>query len=335
MHPRLASHLPGCGGTCGPSDRLVEEILAKQPARTGNHWWLKVHKDGLGTAQVRAAIARSVNCDPELVACAGYRDRRTQCIQWFSLPVEVVDHPGPLRRAGAHGKMRVLELTNSHKPVEAATVSGLRWKCRLRGATANDGYLKGKAVLDNLRRTGVPNWFPEELVDEDLARLGRQLLTGKSMPGRAAASHVDRERCRRACQATMFDRWLAARIRDGLLDHCVVGDRLRSRTGDYSTVEDVAHADKRLDSWEATVLGPLFGDGLRPTVGEAAAREDAVLADAGITPEQCAEALTGDLRAARIQPTKTLLDIDGKDLLLHCDLPVDGSIEAVLRELMG
>lgn len=333
MHQLITAELPGCGGRCGPNDRSADEVLAKQPARTGNHWWLKVAKSGLGTQQARAAIARAVACDVELVSCAGHRDRQGRSVQWFSVPAEVVEHEGPLRRAGAHGKMQVLELTSSHKPVTAETVSALRWACRIRGGNLGDGYQKGKAVLDVLRRKGCPNWMPSIQVDEDLVRLGRLLLDGKRLPPQAVARHVDASRCRRACQGWLFDRWLAARVADGLMDRCILGDRLLTRAGDQLLVTDVAASQRRLEAFEAVVLGPLFGEGMDAVEGEALAREQAVLAAAGLDEARCA-GLPGGRRSLRVQPVKTLLDLEGDDLLLICELPVEASIDGILDELV-
>ena len=99
MRIRVTEMLPGVMARCRRADRSCEEVLAKQPANTGDYFWLKVQKIDLGTTQVRAAIARSVKIDPELVSCAGQRDRQGRCVQWFSVPAEPIDHPGPLRRA--------------------------------------------------------------------------------------------------------------------------------------------------------------------------------------------------------------------------------------------
>lgn len=333
MKPLITAELPGCGGRCGPKDHSADEVLAKQPARTGDHWWIKVGKSGLGTQQARAAIARAVACDVEHVSCAGHRDRQGNSIQWFSVPAEVVEHPGPLRRAGAHGKMRVLELTSSHKPVTPETVSALRWTCRIRGGNQGEGYQQGRAVLDVLRRKGCPNWMPATQVDEDLVRLGRLLLDGKRLPPQAVARHVDPSRCRRACQGWLFDRWLEARVADGLMDRCIAGDRIHTRAGDEVLVTDVAAAQRRLDSFEAVVMGPLFGEDMTPVEGEARAREEAVLAAAGLDAAHCAS-LPGGRRSARVQPGKVLLDIEGADLLLICELPVEAAIDGILAELL-
>lgn len=335
MLPLVTSDLPGTGGVCWPADRACEEVLAKRPAGTGPHWWVRVERRSLATAQARAAVARAAGVPVEKVGFAGSRDRNGTGVQWFSVPADDVEHPGPLRRAGTQGKMRVLELTASHKPVEEATVARLRWRFRLRRAAADGGYLRGRAVMDRLRRNGVPAYVPLERFGREgaFAKWGRMLAQGKPLPRQVRAAGAEEGRCLRAFQEQLFDRWLAARVADGLLPSCLMGDLIQGRDGSVSLVEDVAAAQRRLDSWEAVVLGPLFGEGMRPAAGEAAAREAAVLAEAGVDAGEVSR-LRGGRRAARVQPTSVLLDVDGEDLSLACELPVDAFVSPLLDELV-
>jgi len=336
MRARLTDNLPGVNARCRRADRSCEEVLAKQPARTGAYFWLKVEKTDLGTTQVRAAIARAVKIDPELVSCAGQRDRHGRCIQWFSVPEEPLEHPGPLRRAGVAGKMRVLELTQSHKPVTADTVERLRWRCTLRGGRAEDGYQRAKAIMDRLRHVGVPNYLPENPGDDGTqAHWGNELLRGGRLP-KSVAANVGAGRCLRAIQAALFDHHLGSRVADGLLDRVLPGDLLRSLTGVDEVVAEAAavvHAQKRIDAWEAVVLGPLFGDGMAPVASEAAEREAATLLDAGLSLAQVRQ-LHGARRALRVQPAKSLVDLDGDDLVVQCELPEEAAITVLLDELI-
>jgi tRNA pseudouridine13 synthase len=333
MRIRVTDHLPGVNARCRRADRSCEEVLARQPARTGPYVWLKVEKTDLGTTQVRAAIARAVKIDPALVSCAGNRDRHGRCIQWFSVPEEPLDHPGPLRRAGVAGKMRVLELTQAHKPVTPETIERLRWRCTLKGGRTDDGYQRAKAIVDRLRHTGLPNYLPENPGDDgSQAHWGNELLHGRPLP-RAVAANVGAGRCLRAIQAALFDHHLASRVADGLLDRVLPGDLLRSATGTQEVVTVVEHAQKRVATWEATVLGPLFGDGMAAVAGEAAEREAATLADAGLTAQQVRQ-LHGSRRALRVQPAKAVVDLDGDDLVVQCELPVESAITTLLDELI-
>ena len=333
MRARITENLPGVIAECRRADRFCEEVLAKQPANTGGYFWLKVEKTGLGTTQVRSAIARAVKIDVELVSCAGNRDRHGRCIQWFSVPEAPLDHPGPLRRAGVAGKMRVLELTQSHKPVTTETIERLRWRCVLRGGRAQDGYQRAKAIMDRLRHVGLPNYLPENSGDDGTqAHWGNELLRGVRL-SKSVAANVGAGRCLRAIQSALFDHHLGSRVADGLLDRVLPGDLMRSVTGAEEVVSAVEHAQKRVTTWEAVVLGPLFGTGMSPVTGEAAERESATLLDAGLSPAQVQQ-LHGGRRALRVQPAKALIDFDGDDLVVNCELPEEAAITSLLDELI-
>lgn len=333
MRARVTDNLPGVNARCRRADRSCEEVLAKQPAKTGDYFWLKVEKIDLGTTQVRNAIARAVKIDPELVSCAGNRDRHGRCVQWFSVPEAPLEHPGPLRRAGVAGKMRVLELTQSHKPVTPDTIERLRWRCTLKGGRAEEGYQRAKAIMDRLRHVGVPNYLPENPGDDGThSHWGNELLRGGRLP-KSVAANVGAGRCLRAIQAALFDHHLGSRVADGLLDRVLPGDLLRSESGGDELISDVARAQKRSDTWEAVVLGPMFGGGMAPVTGEAAEREAATLADAGLTPAQVQQ-LHGARRALRVQPAKALVDLDGEDLIVQCEFPEEVAITVLLDELI-
>ncbi len=333
MLPLASAHLPATGGRLLHAE--AEEILAKQPAGTGDHWWVQVRKDGLGSTQAREAIARSVRVDPALVSDAGNRDRSVRFTQWFSLPAEAVDHVGPLRRAGAHNKLRVLTLTQSHKPFTEACVARIRWTVRLAGANRDGGYLKAKAKLDHLRRVGLPNYVASARMGTDgsWARWGRVLLKGERLP-ESVLRRADFATCRRAFQESLFNRLVATRLDDGLLDRVLPGDVVQTRAGGVEVVTDPPAMQKRLDSWEATVLGALFGEGLLPAQGEAADREAQLMAAAEVDPGRLA-ALSGSRRAIRIQPAKVVLDLDRDDLLITCELPGEAAIEWLVAEIVG
>lgn len=333
MLPRSSEGLPGTGGRLALAS--AEEVLAKQPADTGDYMWVKVHKDsGLGTTQVRQALARAVNIPVELVADAGNRDRQGSFVQWFSLPMEPIENPGPIKRAGVHGKMRVLEVTYSHKPFCAAFVERVRWKIKLAHANREDGYQKAKAILDHLRVNGVPNYVAQSRLGPDgqWARWGKLLLRGERLPAKVSrGGETTPGTCLRAVQDWLFNRWVANRVNDGLLARSLVGDRLRSRLGTEELVVDTAHADKRIATWEATVLGPLIGLGMSPVGGDAEQRELALLAEAEIG---AVDRLQGERRALRFQPQKTVLDLEREDLLLTCEIPPEANMLGVVEEIL-
>lgn len=329
--------LPGTGGVFRSQgdDVQCEEVPRSAPGGDGKHWWIQVAKVDLSTQQCRQAIARAVAVPVESVVCAGNRDRRGRCLQWFSIPQIEVEHPQALRNVGFQSKVKVQQVVAAVKPVDVVGVDRLRWQARIRGAGGNAGYRKATAILDALRREGCPHYIHPSAFGEDggLARWGHLLLAGKRLPDAVVRSGVTPGRCLWAAQAELFNRYVMKRLADGLLGRAIAGDRLETVRGDVVDSADLLHAQKRVDSWETLIMGPLFGEGMASVSGDAAAREAAVLTEAGLDDRAVAR-LHGARRAIRIQPTKTLCDIQGKDLVIHCDLPVDAYLAVVMDEIV-
>ena len=333
MATLVSHHLPGTGGRLAGAD--CEEVPRSMPGGGKGHVWVRTAKVDLSTQQCRAAIARAVGIDAEQVATAGNRDRRGRCVQWFSIPEDLVEHPQSLRNAGYQSKVKVLDVATHVKPIDVVGVERLRWKARLAGAAADDGYRRARAILDHLRQVGCPNYVHAGQLGEDaqFARWGRMLLEGKRLPPAVVKTGVTPGRCLYAAQFGLFNRWLAKRVEDGLLARCLPGDALQSARGENAIANaDLEHWQKRMESWEVVPLGPLFGEGMPPAEGEALAREEAILAEAGLD-ARAVKRLTGDRRACRIQPGKALVDIDGKDLFVSCELPVDAYLAVVMEEI--
>jgi tRNA pseudouridine13 synthase len=330
---RMSEQMGGVVARCGRQDRVCEEVLLRQPAQTGDFYWLQVEKRDISTGQVRSAIARSVKADDKLVGCAGNRDRYGRCIQWFSIPAEVVDHPGPLKRAGVAGKMSVLKVTSSHKPVSEDTVARLKWTCTLRDPTGSDSYGQAKAIMDCLRLRGLPNYHPAHPNDDGShARWGHDILQGKRLP-KGIFEQIGRGRCLRAVQEALFNFYVSARISDKLCDVAIPGDILLDSQGVSSIVSDVAHAQKRIACWESLIMGPMFGAGMKKAGDDAAARELATLTAAELS-EDNIQPLHGARRAIRVQPTKVVVDLAGKDIVVTCELPSETAVAVLLDELL-
>lgn len=325
--------LPGISGTL-VNDRLCEEIPLKPPSGAGRHLWVRVVKTDLSTQQCREAVARAVGLEAEQVAVAASRERTGRCAQWFSIPSELVEHPSALHNAGYRSLVKVIEITNGHKAVNADAIALLRWSLVIRGGALDEGFRKARAILDRLRQRGCPNYVAPARLGKDgqFAKWGRLLLNGGRLPAAHGIS-TSPGQCLFAYQAALFNRYLAARVADNLLATCLPGDLLRGARGDDAIVEDLPQAQKRLDSWEAVPLGPLYGSGMAAAADAAAAREASLIADTGLEPAALAR-LHGGRRPIRFQPTKVLCDREGDNIILRCDIPADSAIGALVDELL-
>ncbi|MFW5829077.1 MAG: tRNA pseudouridine(13) synthase TruD, partial [Planctomycetota bacterium] len=193
------------------------------------------------------------------------------------------------------------------------------------------------------RRRGCPNYLdPGGLGGGRQAKWGRLLVQGKRLPAAVQRSGVDRLRCLRAVQAWLFNRYVAARIDDGLFDRVLPGELLRTacqrppkeRGRELVAAADVEHAQRRCASGEAVPLGPLFGAGMEAAAEQAAEREAALLRLADLDPDRVDAALRGGRRALRFQPQRVTVEPDRDDLLIGCELDEEAHASVLLEEVV-
>ncbi|MHC5068347.1 MAG: tRNA pseudouridine(13) synthase TruD, partial [Planctomycetota bacterium] len=169
------------------------------------------------------------------------------------------------------------------------------------------------------------------------AKLGRLVAQRRPLPERAQRGEDDPRVLLRQYRNRLFNRYVAARVDEGLLATPLSGDVLLTglnrapRRQVVEVVTDVEAAAKRCVSWEAVALGPLFGRGLTPAADVAAVREAALL-EAVELDEAAFTAIAGGRRALRIQPQGASVEIEKDDLSLTLVLPAEAYIDTVLAE---
>jgi tRNA pseudouridine13 synthase len=184
-------------------------------------------------------------------------------------------------------------------------------------------------VLDRLAAPpGAPNWYGEQRFgrDGDNAARGRAIVLGEAKPPR------DRRLARllvSALQSELFNAWLVARLADGLYDGVLAGDLLHKTTGGQFECEDPATDGARLLAGELVVTGPMFGERMRrPADGSAAgAREDAVLAAAGLTRDAFARFADGTRRDATISVRDATIEALGDAIASRDLVPASSTAE--------
>ena len=172
--------------------------------------------------------------------------------------------------------------------------------------------------------------------------LARYIKTGK--PG-AAVKAID-ERLRRlwvsAVQSHMFNQVLARRVTDGTFDKVLPGDlAYKHENGACFLVEDAAVEQPRTTNWEISPTGPLVGYRMTLPTGEPLKIEEAVLAEAHLTPadfrKEGGEKVKGARRPLRVKPEDVDLqggvDEHGPHITVAFTLPAGSFATVLMREL--
>lgn len=335
--PLVTADLPGSGGAlrASPEDFRVDEVPAYLPSGAGPHLYLRVEKRGRTTRDVLRALAGALGVPERDAGYAGLKDKDAVTTQWLSFPVAKDPDPAALAGPG----LAVLEVSRHANKLRPGHVRANRFVLAVRGGALEPA----RACAAALAARGLPNFFGPQRFGADgrNAAVGRALLRGERTPetGRAVRDRFLRRLSISAYQSDLFNRWLAARLADGLFATALEGDVLKKLdTGGLFTCEDPAADTARVARFEVSPAGPMFGHKLRAAAGEALAREERLLADEGITLADFARGggeAEGTRRAARLRIEVAVAPLEAGDgYRAELELPKGSYATVVMRELM-
>jgi len=322
-----------------PEDFRVEEMDAFEPAGEGEHLLLTIEKRGLNTAAVAKRLAAWAGLPEMAIGYAGMKDRHAVTRQRFSvhLPRRVApdtailqtDDPG----SGPGQYLRVLDATWHNRKLPRGALAGNRFALVLRDVLGEREAIDAR--LAQIVAHGLPNWFGEQR----FGREGGNVAAALSMFAGRRVRRDQRSILLSAARSELFNRVLAARVRDASWDRGLDGEvwmlsGSRSVFGPEPWSEDLAG---RLARFDIHPSGPLWGAGGLRSLGKCAKRELAALDD------DDAIALRAGLEAAGLKQERRALRLmaeglawqwqDDSTLRLEFSLPPGCYATALLQEL--
>jgi tRNA pseudouridine13 synthase len=200
--PFLTAGHAGIGGRIkvNPEDFVVEEIPLYAPSGAGQHVYACLEKRGLSTPQAVSAVARALGVPAGAIGYAGLKDARAITRQIISVDGVQPDQVEALNLPG----IQILWVNRHRNKLKTGHLAGNRFTLRVRDVS-RDILPAAEAVLDELRRRGVPNYFGKQRFGGrgNTHRLGAALLRGdtqaflseylgQSQPGERADAQVAR-----------------------------------------------------------------------------------------------------------------------------------------------
>jgi tRNA pseudouridine13 synthase len=331
--PYVTPGTPGCGGAfkSTPEDFEVEELPAYEPSGQGEHLFLWIEKRAHDTPWVARELARALGLTERDVSYAGLKDRHAVTRQLFCVPAVKSE---PKLAAFSAPEVKVLWAKRHGNKLRTGHLLGNRFRLRIRGVTDLGA---ARATLAELWRTGLPNYFGEQRFGQkgDNAELGKLLVQGKRLPRRP--DRFERKLFLSAYQSLLFNRALGERLREGTFARALLGDVLRKReTGGLFVCESPEVDQPRVDAFEVSPAGPMFGPKMVRAAHEVLAREEALLSAEGLTLsdfERGGGEAEGARRPYRI-PLVTQVEEEGAELTVAFELPKGSYATVVLRELL-
>ena len=328
--PFLTARVPGCGGAfkATPEDFVVEELPAYQPSGEGEHLFVWLEKRGRSTQEVAKALARHCGVEERLVSWAGLKDRQALTRQYLCLPAKAGE---PAIGSFAHPGVTVLRWARHRNKLKTGHLQGNRFELWLRGVS-DVGALE--ATIGELKARGVPNYGEQRFgVTGANAERGKALL----LAGGRHRDRFERKLLLSAYQSALFNRVLAQRLDRGSFDRALAGDVLKKHeTGGQFLCEAPEVDQPRVERFEVSPTGPMFGPEMTCPQGEAWALEAEVLAADGVTLETFAaggDETRGTRRLLRI-PLEVEHAASTDGVKLDLVLPAGSYATVVLRELL-
>jgi tRNA pseudouridine13 synthase len=277
--PLITAHVPGIGGRikASPEDFEVEEVPAYLPSGAGEHLYLWVQKIGMGAEYFVRQVSRRLGVPPDDVGTAGLKDRHAVTRQWVSVPASAEPRLGQLDGDG----ITLLQTSRHGNKLKPGHLRGNRFRILVRDVKDASAL---PALVSTLREQGMPNFYGPQRFGRDggTLDLGMRLLLGTNGP----ASRFLRKFGLSAVQSWLFNSYLAARIKDGLLRRALAGDVMQKWPfGGMFNAIDIPAEQARLDAGETIPTGPMFGRKMFAPLDVALAREDATLTASGLTRE--------------------------------------------------
>ncbi|MBT8145238.1 MAG: tRNA pseudouridine(13) synthase TruD, partial [Gammaproteobacteria bacterium] len=312
-------------------DFQVDEVLGFEPTGSGEHRYLKIRKQDMGTTQVASMLAERLGTDLSSIGYSGMKDRRAVCTQWFSVP----DKAAQYLTASDLGSpfVELLETRNNDRKLKIGSHRANRFLLRLRAFSGDFDDLQAR--IEHVKAAGVPNYFGPQRLGRAMSNVTQAqdyFRTFDETREGIRLSRKKRSMLLSASRSYLFNVILSKRVTDSSWDRLLAGEVLNlDGTGRFFKAQSDQELQSRLAALDIHPTGLLAGkvrDGDPYTASEAVAKLEAAVLSA--YPRLCAGlsalGVAAARRSLRLMPRNLEYKFDKNEnsVLLSFMLPAGG-----------
>ena len=311
-----------------PADFRVDEVLGFEPDGEGSHTLVHVRGTRVNTQWIARRLARFAGISARDVGFCGLKDRAAVTTQWFSIPGALPEDPTSLADEG----IEVLRAEPHRRKLRRGSHSANAFRIVVRDVTGCRDDVDHR--LAKVARQGVPNYFGPQRFGRDAGNLdlARAMATGRRLDRRRRGFALS------AARAAIFNEVLSRRVAARTWSCFIHGDvAILAGSSSWFPVDDSdPDLRQRVETGDVHPSGPMWGDGLPPTTGDALVLERTVV--------EALPDLAGCLESARLRQERRPLRLivhglewewSGDDLALCFSLARGAFATAVLAEVVG
>ena len=203
------------------SDFIVDEIFNKTLTGEGEHYWLKIKKDGENTHWIAQQLAKYFDVKDNDVGYAGMKDRHAITSQWFSVYLPGKQHKIDWEQFVQQSNVNAqcLEKNSHFQKLKRGMHDGNRFSIRLLNVIDSQDLDRR---LTNIRANGVPNYFGEQRFGRNAQNL--QSVSDWFVKGRVIRNRQKKSLAISSARSYLFNWVLSERVEQGSWNVKLDGD---------------------------------------------------------------------------------------------------------------
>lgn len=321
-------------------DFQVIENLGFDFSGEGEHFMVKIRKEGENTAYVANELAKACGVPSKNISWAGLKDRHAVTEQWLSVHLPKVGNEFDIVEFEAqHPAVKILETTRHNKKLRPGDLVGNAFVIRLVDVT-NIEDVEGR--LEKIQSLGVPNYFGAQRFGREGNNLSEARRWGRDNV--RTRNQNQRSLYLSTARSWIFNHIVSHRIEENCFNQLIDGDIVQGVSNEPNINNELQWVDdsnldalqQQLDKKIVQLTAALAGDNALPTTGKAQELEKPILdAEPDLMKLICGNRMRHDRRSVALYAENMAWQVEGDDVVVSFSLPSGSFATSILREVVN
>lgn len=315
-------------------DFQVIEDLGYEFTGEGEHFMVKIRKQGENTTYVANELAKACGVQSKNVSWAGLKDRHAVTEQWLSVHLpKQGDELDIAEFEAQHPQVKIVETARHNKKLRPGDLKGNKFTIRLVDVTDIQDV---EARLAKIQSLGVPNYFGAQRFGKEGSNLSEARRWGRDNV--RTRNQNKRSLYLSTARSWIFNHIVSHRIESECFNLLLDGDLVQDTNGELVLVDESNKQDlqKLITDGKRLLTASLAGDNALPTQGEAEQLENKFLdAEPDLMKLIRGNRMRHDRRPVALYANDMAWNVENNDVVVSFSLPAGSFATSILREVVN